>query len=187
MPPGVEISDHSNDNVVAGNKIGTNATGTIPLPNEAGGILIDQNSDANTIGGSSAVAGNLITANDGPGVVVGIYYYYSDNSAGNQITANRIFGNTGQAIDLGDDGLTLNSPSPRQGPNNLQNFPIVGTTDDGQLKGWLAGSTPEEAFRIDVFAGAGFGPGGAGEAEDYLGSLVVTTMSLGYALGRPGS
>ena len=28
------------------------------------------------------------------------------SSVGNQITANRIFGNTGQAIDLGDDGVT---------------------------------------------------------------------------------
>ena len=57
----------------------------------------------NTIGGTSAIAGNLITDNGGPGVVVG---HSGDTSVGNQITANRIFGNTGQAIDLGDDGVT---------------------------------------------------------------------------------
>ena len=108
-----------------------------------------------------------------------------DISVGNQITANRIFGNTGQAIDLGDDGVTYNATSPRQGPNNLQNFPIIVTTADGQLEGWL-GAAPDTTFRIDVFASAGYGPGGAGEAEDYLGSLEVTTDSQGQVdLRRP--
>ena len=98
---------------------------------------------------------------------------------GNQITANRIFGNTGQAIDLGDDGVTDNGTSPRQGPNNFQNFPIFVQTADGQTEGWLGGSTPDTTFRIDVFASAGYGPGGSGEAQDYLGSLEVTTDASG--------
>ncbi len=69
---------------------------------------------------------------------------------------------SGQAIDLGDDGITDNSDAPRQGPNNLQNFPIV-TTAAGGLEGWLGGSTPDTTFRIDVYASAGYGPGGAGK------------------------
>jgi len=89
---------------------------------------------------------------------------------------------TGEAIDLGDDGITYNSSAPRQGPNNFQNFPIIVTTADGQLEGWLGGSTPEETFRIDLFASAGYGPGGAGDAQDYLGSLEVTTDSQGQAV-----
>ena len=40
---------------------------------------------------------------------------------------------------------------------------------------------PSTTFRIDVFASSGYGPGGAGEAEDYLGSLDVTTDSQGQA------
>ena len=87
-----------------------------------------------------------------------------------------------QAIDLGDDGVTQNSTAPRQGPNNLQNFPLIATTADGQLEGWLGGSTADTTFRIDVFASAGYGPGGAGEADDYLGSLEVTTNSQGQAI-----
>ena len=47
---------------------------------------------------------------------------------------------SGLAIALGNDGITYNSTSPRQGPNNLQNFPIVVTTAGGQLQGWLGGS-----------------------------------------------
>ena len=107
--PGIAIVDGSNDNVVAGNEIGTDSTGALSLPNAAG-IYIGGSSSNNTIGGTTAAAGNLITNNDGPGVDV------TDTSVGNQITANRIFGNTGQAIDLGDDGVTDNGTAPRQGP-----------------------------------------------------------------------
>ena len=89
---------------------------------------------------------------------------------------------TGEAIDLGGDGITYNSDAPRQGPNNLQSFPVVVTTADGGLQGWLSGSTPDTTFRIDVFASAGYSPDGAGEADDYLGSLDVMTDSQGQAV-----
>ena len=89
---------------------------------------------------------------------------------------------SGEAIDLGDDGITYNSSAPRQGPNNFQNFPIVVTTADGQLQGWLGGSTPDTPFHLDFFASSGYSPGGAGQAEDYLGSLEVTTDSQGQAV-----
>ena len=174
--PGVLI-DGSSDNVVAGNFIGTDATGSVSLPNQPGGIRIVDGSSDNTIGGTTAGAGNLITDNVGPGVVVGVNT--SDPSLGNQITANRIFANTGQAIDLDDDGVTDNGTSPRQGPNNRQNFPIFVLTADGQTEVWLQGSTPDTTFRIEFFASAGYGPGGSGEAQDYLGSLEVTTNASG--------
>ena len=105
----VSSSSGSSDNLVAGNSIGTDATGSASLPNQQGGIAIIDGSSDNTIGGVTADAGNLITNNGGPGVVVG--FSASDFSIGNQITANRIFGNTGQAIDLGDDGVTYNAAS----------------------------------------------------------------------------
>ncbi len=89
---------------------------------------------------------------------------------------------TGEAIDLGGDGITYNSSSPRQGPNSFQNFPIVVTTADGKLQGRLSGSAPDTTFQIDVFASSAFGPGGAGQAQDYLGSLEVTTDSQGQVL-----
>ena len=88
----------------------------------------------------------------------------------------------GVAIDLGDDGVTANSTSPRQGPNDLQNYPIIVANADGQLEGWLGGSEPDTTYRIDVFASAGSGPGGAGEAQDDLGSLEVTTDTQGQAV-----
>ncbi len=167
----------SSDNVVAGNFIGTDVTGSVSLPNQSGGIVIAEGSTGNTIGGTSAVAGNLITNNGGPGVVVGTSA--SDLSIGNPITDNRIFANIGQAIDLGDDGVTDNASAPSQGPNNLQNFPILFMTSNGQLEGWLGGSTPDTLFRLDFFASAAYGPGGSGDAQDDLGSIEVTTDATG--------
>jgi hypothetical protein len=167
------------DNVVAGNEIGTDTTGTLSLPNTLFGIDIVADSKNNTIGGATAASGNLITNNAGPGVVVGYDQQTLDISIGNQITANRIFGNKGQSIDLGDDGVTYNDPSPRPGPNNFQHFPVIVAIANGQLQGWLWGSTSDTTFRIDVFASSAYGPGGAGEAEDYLGSMEVTTDSQG--------
>ncbi len=145
-------------NLVQGNRIGTDITGAAALGNAQGGVLMDNGASSNTIGGVTADAGNLITDNGGPGVVVGSSAT-DTSSIADQITANRIFGNNGQAIDLGDDGVTYNSPFLRKGPNNFQNFPVVGPSAVGQLEGWLGGSTPDTTFRIDVFASAAYGPG----------------------------
>ena len=171
----------TNGNVVAGNDISTDATYTSrPYePASYAGIGISDGASDNTIGGAMAVAGNLITNNGGPGVIAGRSSYDYMYSVANQITANRIFANTGQAIDLGDDGVTYNSMSPRQGPKDLQNFPVFATAASGGLEGWLGGSTPDTPFRVDFFASANYGPGGSGEAQDYLGSLEVTTDATG--------
>jgi hypothetical protein len=163
-------------NLLQGNMLGTDITGTIALGNGQSGVAIAGAAN-NTVGGATAAAGNVITNNTGTGVDV-----TGSDSLGDRITNNRIFENGGQAIDLGNDGVTYNSTSPRSGPNNEQNFPVIVTTADGKLQGWLGGSTPDAAFRIDVFASASYGPRGAGEAEDYLGSLVVTTDSRGQVI-----
>ncbi len=55
-------------------------------------------------------------------------------------------------------------------------------TAGGQIEGWLGGSEPDTTFRIDVFASAGYGPGGSGEAQDDLGSIEVTTDASGQVV-----
>ena len=50
-------------NVVEGNLIGTDKTGTVALGNTRHGILIDLNAQSNTIGGTAAGAGNVISGN----------------------------------------------------------------------------------------------------------------------------
>ena len=161
-------------NAVQGNFIGTDSGGTMALGNALGGIEVDNGAVNNTIGGTSAGAGNLITQNGGAGVTVA-----DQTTTGTEIIGNRIFANSGQAIDLGFDGVTANFTSPRTGPNELQNFPVVFTDSLGRLEGWLGGSSPDTTFRVDVFASSTYGALGSGEAEDDLGSLRVTTDSQG--------
>ncbi len=171
---GVNIVD-ANSNAVAGNKIGTDGSGGFALPNDGNGVVLVGSASDNTIGGTTAGAGNLISQNSGAGVAV------ENTSAGDAILENSIYANSGQAIDLNDDGVTPNATSPRQGPNNLQNFPVIVTMAGGELEGWLGGSTPNTPFDIEVYASDAYNADGSGEAQDYLGSLQVTTNATGQA------
>ena len=166
--------------VVQGNRIGTDATGTLAFGNTYAGVQIDTGASGNTIGGSIAAAGNLITGNAGPGVAVGDGT--ADTSEDNEIIANRIFGNAGQAIDLGSDGVTHQQFRSGGGPNDQQDFPIIVRTGANQLLGWLAASAPYTSFRIEFFAAAAQGPGGSGEAEVFLGAKSVSTDASGQAV-----
>jgi titin len=61
---GVEIYGGGTDNNwVKGNFIGTNLSGTAALPNGNGDVLVIDGASGNTIGGSSAGEGNVITGN----------------------------------------------------------------------------------------------------------------------------
>ena len=69
---GVYISDAgTNVNVVANNFIGTNVTGTYPVPNTNNGVDIVFGAQSNTIGGTTAAARNLISGNLHEGVLIG--------------------------------------------------------------------------------------------------------------------
>jgi len=57
------------DNVIEGNFIGTDATGTAALPNRSDGIVVSSGPN-NTIGGTIPGARNLISGNNGDGVVL---------------------------------------------------------------------------------------------------------------------
>ena len=69
-------------NVVQGNLIGTNASGTAAVPNSSG-VFIELAAD-NTIGGPTAAAGNLISGN----TVAGVYLF--NQASGNLVERNRI-------------------------------------------------------------------------------------------------
>ena len=65
---GVEISDAAHDNLVLGNFIGTDVTGTQRLGNGTG--ICVQDTTGNIIGGTAAGAGNLISGNVVDGVLI---------------------------------------------------------------------------------------------------------------------
>ena len=170
-------SSPSTGNLVQGNFIGTDVSGTSPLGNANHGVIIQVGASANMIGGTAAGSGNVIAFNTSDGVTV-------VSGTGNAILSNAIFANGGLGIDLGTDGVTPNDSLGHNGPNNYQNFPILtavvtsgGTTT---LSGTL-NSTPNATFTVQFFANAAPDPSGFGEGQQYLGQTGVTTDGSGNA------
>ena len=82
LSAGIGIS-LSNDNTITGNKIGTDISGTIPVPN-ASGIMIDA-STGNVIGGNLYSEKNLISGNTNNGILIS-----GTTSSNNDIKGNFI-------------------------------------------------------------------------------------------------
>jgi len=107
---GIRISS-SNDNNVRGNKIGTDRTASLPIPNVNTGLGIQGTADNTTVGGASAAARNIISANLTEGIKI-------SGTATNVF----IYGNTigtgalGTELGLGnDDGIEVNSTAGSPG------------------------------------------------------------------------
>ncbi|HXI53292.1 MAG TPA: Calx-beta domain-containing protein, partial [Candidatus Saccharimonadales bacterium] len=99
----VRLEDNGGD-VVEGNFIGTDPSGTNSAPNGLG-IFIGTNCSQNTIGGTNAASRNLISGNQGSGILI------ASGANGNVIQGNFIgtsadgasaLGNTGPGIELRD-------------------------------------------------------------------------------------
>lgn len=85
-PQGVSISDTgSNNNIVLGNFIGTNAAGVSAVPNGYSGVGIFSGASGNIIGGTAPGAGNLISGNSAQGIYLAGAGTNSNVVAGNFI------------------------------------------------------------------------------------------------------
>src|SRR5262249_2438520 len=73
------------NNAVAGNYVGTDAAGTAALPNRDDGLLVSPRARNNTIGGTGADLGNLISGSLHAGV-----HLTGAGTAGNVVAGNRI-------------------------------------------------------------------------------------------------
>ncbi len=149
-------------NIVAGNWIGTTASGTQPLGNTGDGVLIEGGATGNTIGGTIGGAGNLIAFNGGDGVGVGLGA--NDASLDNPILANSIFSNAGLGIDV-------NNSAPQAAPALA-----IAMTSGSQttITGTISGAK-NTTFVVEFFSN----PAGTGQGETYLGSVNVTTTGRG--------
>jgi titin len=171
----------SADNQVQGNFIGTDLTGTQPLPNQGDGIVL--RSRNNLVGGLAFGAGNRVAFNRGDGVRVS-----EEAGPGNAIFANAIFGNRGLGINLQPPGepphtVTPNDPLDADtGPNDLQNSPVI---TNAALNGGMVmvrgtlNSKPDRSCSIDFYANTRTEPSGPAEGELYLGFTTCNTDSQG--------
>ena len=197
----------SDDNVVEGNYVGTDVDGDEAFGNTIDGIAVDGGSN-NEIGPGNVTSGNnnqgvaifsvgsgfessgntvvgntiglgaggLPLSNGGQGVLIA-------SGVGNVISQNSISDNGALGINLAPpDGINPNDPDPGDGPNALQNFPVLtsatlgpSTTVSGTLN-----SEATEDYTIEFFASATC-DGTHGEGTRYLGFVGTSTNSDGNA------
>src|SRR5262245_22266781 len=111
----VDILHGNSNDVVQGNRIGTNAAGNAAVGNGGVGVLVNGSSNV-TVGGTAAGAGNLISGNTGGGVDV--------SGSSNTVVAGNLIGTdvTGQlALGNGNYGVQVE--------NGASGTTIGGTTD----------------------------------------------------------
>ena len=166
----------ANQNVVEGNYIGTDITGTNDLQNGYAGVAVESGSVGNLIGGTAPGAGNVIAFN-GEGVAV-----FEADTTNDAIRGNSIFDNYYQGIYL--DSFTNNHPGFIPAANDWQNYPVVtnafGYGASSIIQGSL-NSLNSQNYYLDFFYNNAQGPGGYGEGQVYLGSATVTTGPTGAA------
>jgi MBG domain-containing protein len=106
--------------IVRGNRIGTDLAGNLDLGNGFQGVFVG--SANNSIGGTAAGAGNLISGNNQNGLVIAGGNATNNTVEGNFIGTNAAgtaaLGNSFRGIYIGD-GSTFNPPLPGFATNNL--------------------------------------------------------------------
>jgi hypothetical protein len=97
---GIGIGGNGSDhNIIQGNRIGTDASGTTSIGNSGGGIGIG--TAGNLIGGTSTGARNVISGNGNAGVII-----YGDTATGNLVQGNFIGTNA-----IGSGAILNNNPN----------------------------------------------------------------------------
>ena len=189
-------SPQIHDVTIQGNYIGIDANGTRLLPNGLSGVAVNESTNlliggaaavagtppGNLIAGNGShgvgvgnfiygafsfrVQGNIITANQGDGVLI------TTHSARDTVSSNSIFANGGLGIELTGDA------------NNAQTNPIITSVTSGGGNVTLAGSLQSGSnavFRLEFFSNASCDGSGFGEGQVFLGSTNVTTDASGSA------
>ncbi|EMI15641.1 Laminin G, subdomain protein 2 domain protein [Rhodopirellula maiorica SM1] len=159
----IDVDAGYSGTIIQGNYIGTNADGTAAVPNGQnssgtwGGVLLD--GGGNTVGGSGAGEGNLISGNYEFGILI--------HSSGNTIQGNLIGTDAAGTSSLGNQGEGIGVGS------NASNNTIGGTADG-------AGNT------IAYNTGVGVELTTSGTGNSILGNAIYSNGGLGIDLGGDG-
>lgn len=158
----------ADNNVIVGNRLGTNAAGTAKKANHSG-VFISSNSNNNIIGGTNGVTPggactgdcNLISGNQYHGVVI-------DHSSGNRVIGNLIGLNRAgtAALGNGDDGV------------------LIGNADHNTI----GGSSPAERNVISGNIGINIEIGeNPSHHNQVLGNYIGTNSAGNGVVNNPGS
>ncbi len=173
--------------ITQGNLIGTDPTGTLPVPNFDGACISFP--PGSPIGGINPGEGNIVAFNVN-GIVVG----GGSGAVDWSVRGNSIFSNAAIGIWLNGRCDVAGTPTPNDpldsdtGGNNLQNYPIIssatpmlpssGTHVLGALR-----TTPSTTFDLDFYSNPACVPHPHDflQGKTYLGSTQVTTDGSGFA------
>ncbi len=157
----IVISDlGTSGNLIQGNFIGTNAAGTAALAN-GDGVGVFLNASGNTIGGTSAGAGNVISGNTHNGV-------YIFDSGSNHVEGNRIGTDDAATLSIGNgetgvrvEGLTVTTD------NRIGTLPSGGNVIAHNGRGiWVVGGTGNSLRGNSIFANVDLGIDLGGDAAN---------------------
>ena len=153
---GIYIEDASN-NVIEGNFVGTDATGTSAVGNSSHGVRIRNGAD-NVIGGTTAGAGNIISGNNGDGIFFGF------DAATNTLVQGNFIG-----IDV-SGSVAL--------PNMGSGIRIAGTVSTGNV---IGGTSANSRNVISGNTGVGVWLAGFGNTVEgnYIGTDATGTTAIG--------
>jgi titin len=153
---GIHLQAPGSD-VIAGNYLGTDVTGTAASANGGNGVSISAGSANNTIGGTAAGAGNLVAANAGSGVSI------SGGSGGNLVQGNRI-------------GTDVSGTQALANQNGVALFSgAIGNTIGGTLPGARNVLSGNRGYGLDLI---GSGTAGNGVRGNFIGTDAAGTAAL---------
>jgi parallel beta-helix repeat protein len=201
---GVQVTDLSTDyNIIKGNFIGTESTGTSALPNSNDGVAIVTGARWNTVGGTNPGEGNLISGNAWSGVSI-----YGSNTDSNYVYGNFVgtdvdgtsdLGNTWIGVFIGyeaeDNVVGGSSPSHRNviSGNGYEGVQLrgSGTTDNAVMGNYIGlaadgetslGNTLDGVLIFDGASDNTIGGDAAGE-----GNVVSANGSCGVSIYGSGT
>ena len=176
---GIFVFGPGGGNVIEGNYIGLNATGTAALPNNQGVAVF---SAGNRVGGSTVAARNIISGNTTSGVAL-----FNTTATANLIQGNYIGLNAGgnaavpnQGVQSGiniTNGASSNSVLGNVVSGNTQHAVTVfgATTNANVIQGNFIGTNPSGLIRlanggigVDVVSASNTVVGGAGAARNII-------------------
>ncbi|MEI2751790.1 MAG: cadherin-like domain-containing protein [Nitrospira sp.] len=171
---GIGIVDTgTNDTIVQGNYIGTDATGTAAMGTGRSAVTA-AGGTGTVIGGDTVGAGNVIANSAADGVRV----YNTGTSA--SILGNAIYNNAQEGIDVRNDGVSLNDGALLAGePNLMMDFPVFTESSVSgstlTVAGYIGvnplGDTDFAGARVEMFLSSN--DGAYGEGQVFLGFLTA--------------
>jgi hypothetical protein len=116
-------NDDADRNIVSGNYIGTDATGTQSLGNTETGVAIAYGPQNNTVGGDTEGERNIISGNGGDGVSISedgtINNTVSGNYIGTVMSGTQALGNTGDGVQISGGAQNNTVGGDTEGERNV--------------------------------------------------------------------